>query len=37
MEIVSEPNNVSDHMKVFFDDHPWPEHIQDLQLKQIKR
>ena len=37
MEVVPEPNTMSDHIKAFLDDPQWPEHIQDPQLKQIKR
>ena len=37
MEIVLEPNIVSDRIKTFLDDPQWPEHIKDPQLKQIKR
>ena len=37
MEVVPEPNSVSDCMKVFLDDPQWPKHITDPQLKQIKR
>ena len=36
MEVVPEPNNVSDGTKAFLDDPQWPEHIKDPQLKQIK-
>ena len=34
MEVVLEPNTVSDAIKVFLDDPQWPEHIKDPQLKQ---
>ena len=37
MEVVLEPNIVSDCIKVFLDNLQWPEHIKDPQLKQIKR
>ena len=37
MEVVLEPNIVSNCMKVFLDDPLWPEHIKDPSLKQIKR
>ena len=37
MEVVPEPNIVSDHMKAFLDDPQWPEHIEDPQMKQMKR
>ena len=37
MEVVLEPNTVSDHIKVFRDDPQWPGHIKDPQLKQMKR
>ena len=37
MEVVSQPNIVSDRVKAFLDDLQWPEHIKDPQLKQIKR
>jgi hypothetical protein len=37
MEVVPEPNNVSDRIKTFLDDPQWPEHIKDPQLRQIKR
>ena len=36
MEVVPEPNNVSDGTKAFLDDPQWPEHIKDPQLKQTK-
>ena len=36
MEVVPEPNTVSDHIKSFLDDPQWPKHIKN-QLKQIKR
>ena len=29
MEVILEPNNVSDHIKTFLDDLQWPEHIKD--------
>ena len=29
MEVVSEPNTMSDHINAFLDDHEWPEHIKD--------
>ena len=37
MEVVPEPNTVSDRIKAFIDDPQWPEHIEDHQVKQIKR
>ena len=37
MEVVPEPNIVSDRIKAFLDDLQWPEHIKDPPLKQIKR
>ena len=37
MEVVSEPNIMSDHIKVFIDNPQRPEHTKDPQLKQIKR
>ena len=37
MEVVPEPNTMSDRIKAFLDDLQWPEHIKDPQLKQIKR
>ena len=37
MEVVLEPNIVSDRIKAFLDDPRWPEHIKDPQLEQIKR
>ena len=37
MEVVPEPNTMSDHIKAFLDDLRWPKHIKDPQLKQIKR
>ena len=37
MEVVPEPNIVSDRVNVFLDDPQWPEHIKDPLLKQIKR
>ena len=37
MEIVLEPNIMSDRIKAFLNDPQWPEHIKDPQLKQIKR
>ena len=37
MEVVPEPNTVSDHMKAFLVDPQELEHIDDPQLKQIKR
>jgi hypothetical protein len=37
VEVVSEPNFVSDHIKAFLDDPQWLKHIKDPQLKQIKR
>ena len=37
MEVVPEPDIVSDRMKAFLDDPQRPEFINDLQLKQIKR
>ena len=37
MEVILEPNSVSDHIKAFLDDPQWPKHIKDPELKQIKR
>ena len=37
MEVIAEPNTVSDHIKAFLDDPQWPKHMKDPQLKQIKR
>ena len=37
MEVIPEPNIVSDCIKVFLDDPQWPKHIKDTQLKRIKR
>ena len=37
MEVVLEPNTVSDRIKVYLDDPQWPKHIKDPHLKQIKR
>ena len=37
MEVVMEPNTMSDRIKVFLDDPQWPKHIKDPSLKQIKR
>ena len=37
MDVVLEPNIVSDCIKAFLDGPQWPEHIKDPQLKQIKR
>ena len=37
MEVVEEPNNVSDCIKVYLDDPQWAEHIKDPQQKKIKR
>ena len=37
MEVILEPNNVSDCIKAFLDDPQWPEHIKGPQLKQIKK
>ena len=37
MEVILEPNTVSDCIKAFLDDPLWPKHIKDPQLKQIKR
>ena len=31
VEVVTEPNNVSDRIKVCLDDPQWPEHIEDPQ------
>ena len=36
MEVVPEPNIVSDCMKVFLDNPQWLEHIKDPQVKQIQ-
>ena len=35
MEVVLEPNIVSDRIKAFLDDSQWPEHIKDPSLKEI--
>ena len=35
--VVPEPNTMSDRVKAFCDDPQWSEHIEDPQLKQIKR
>ena len=37
MEVVMEPNIVSDRLKAFLDDHQWPKHIKNPQGKRIKR
>jgi hypothetical protein len=37
MEVVPEPNTMSDCIKAFLDNPQWPGHIKDPQLKQIKR
>ena len=37
MEVVPEPNTMSDHIKASLDDPQRPKHIKDPQLKQIKR
>ena len=37
MEVVLEPNTMSDRIKAFLDDPQWPEHIKDPQPNQIKR
>ena len=37
MEVVLEPNIVTDCIKVFLDDSQWREHIKNPLLKQIKR
>ena len=37
MEVVPEPNIVSDCIKAFLDDSQWPDHIKHPPLKQIKR
>jgi hypothetical protein len=37
MEVVVEPNTVSDHIKAILDDPQWPKYIKDPHLKQIKR
>ena len=36
-KVVAEPNTMSDCIKAFLDDPQWPEHIEDPELKQIKR
>ena len=36
MEVILEPNIVSDFTKAFLDDPQWHEHIKDPQLEQIK-
>jgi hypothetical protein len=37
MEVILEPNTVSDRIKAFLDDPERAKHIKDSQLKQIKR
>ena len=37
MKIVPESKIVNNHIKMFLDDPRWPEHIDNPQLKQIKR
>ena len=37
MEVVPEPNIMSDRIKAFVDDPQWPEHFKDPPLKQIRR
>ena len=37
MEVVSEPNTVSDCIKTFFDDPQWLEDIEHPQSKHTKR
>ena len=32
MEVVPEPNTVSDHIKTFLGDPQWPKYIKDSQL-----
>ena len=34
MEVVPEPNIVSDGIKAFLDDLQWPKHIKDPQLSK---
>ena len=29
MEVIREPNTMSDCIKPFLDDHEWPKHVQD--------
>ena len=29
MEVIPEPNTMSDHVKVFLDDPQWPKHIKN--------
>jgi hypothetical protein len=36
MEVVPEPNTLSDRLKAFLDEPQWPKHIKDPQLKQMK-
>ena len=31
MEVIHEPNTVSDYIKTFLDDPKWPEHVKDPQ------
>ena len=31
MEVVMEPNTMSDHIMVYLEDPQWPEHIKDPQ------
>jgi hypothetical protein len=37
MEVIREPNTVSDHIKTFLDDHEWPEHVKDPQLTEANQ
>ena len=37
MEVVLEPDTLSDRIKAFLNDPQWPKHIKDAQPKQIKR
>ena len=36
MEIVTQPNNVSDRIKAYLDDPQWLEHIKDPRKEKIK-
>ena len=37
MDVVPEPNIVSDLIKALLDDPRWPKHIKDPQLEQINK
>jgi hypothetical protein len=36
MEVVVEPDTVSDHIRVFLDDPQWPNYIQDPHLSKSR-